>query len=126
TGAPIGKPLEHAHWVQSVAISSDDKTVLTGSADGTARMWNLATGEQRGELRPPGWVHAVAFSPDGKTLATGSGNRAQLWQTDTLAPISESLRHQGEVWTIAFSPDNRILVTGSEEGTARLWEADTG
>ena len=36
--------------VNSVAFSPDSKTLATGNANGTARLWNLATGQQ---TRPP-------------------------------------------------------------------------
>jgi WD40 repeat protein len=34
--------------------------------------------------------------------------------------------HQGSVTVVAFRPDGRRLVTGGSDGTARVWDADTG
>ena len=41
TGAPHGKPLEHGSSIEAVAISSDGRRVLTGGADGVARIWDI-------------------------------------------------------------------------------------
>jgi WD40 repeat protein len=67
-----------------VAFSPDGKTVLTGSHDKTARLWDAGTGKPIGApLQHQGPVVAVAFSPDGKTVLTGSGwpdKSARLWR----------------------------------------------
>jgi hypothetical protein len=45
TGKPIGMPLQHQGVVTAVAFSPDGQTVLTGSWDGTARLWEARTGK---------------------------------------------------------------------------------
>jgi WD40 repeat protein len=58
--------------VTSVAFS-ERKSLATGSSDGTARSWDVATHQQIGEplTGQAGPVTSVAFSPRGTTLATG-------------------------------------------------------
>ena len=52
-----------------MAFSPDGKTVLTGSDDKTARLWDASTGQPIGQpLTHQDAVRAVAFSPDGKTV----------------------------------------------------------
>src|SRR5690349_21330261 len=64
---------QHQDWVGAVAFSPDSRWLATGSADKTARIWDLATGETRAICRGhTDAVCATAFAPDGKVLATGS------------------------------------------------------
>ena len=118
---------EHESHVEVVAFSPDGKTVLTGSDDGTARLWDAATGAPLGAAMTHQYsVDSMAFSPDGKTVLTGSGDTARLWDAATGAPLGAAMTHQGSVKTMAFSPDGEAVLTGSDDGTARLWDAATG
>jgi WD40 repeat protein len=71
-----------------VAFSPDGKTVLTGSEDDAARLWDTATGRPVGPpLIHQGAVWAVAFSPSGTTVMTGSSDQtARLWDVATALP----------------------------------------
>ena len=112
----------------SVAFSPDGKIRATGSNDGTARLWDVATGRQIGAtlVGHAGAVWSVAFSPDGKTLASGNGNATvQLWDVAT-GQQTGTLRTTGAVYSVAFSPAGTMLATGSSGGTAQLWDMATG
>ena len=71
----------HRGYVTSVAFSPDDKRIVTGSEDKTARVWDASTGKEVLQLKGhSSFVFSVAFSPDGKRIATGSyDNTARIW-----------------------------------------------
>jgi WD40 repeat protein len=125
---PLQAALAHDRPVLAAAFSPDGKTILTGSWDNTARLWDATTGEPLGPvLRHDGPVMGVAFSPDGRTVLTGGWDKtARLWDAATGLPRGTPLPHPGEVLAVAFSPDGDTVLTGSLGGTAQLWSATTG
>jgi WD40 repeat protein len=71
--------------VISVAFSPDGSTILTGSGDNTARLWEVTSGQLIHSFEGhSNSVLSVAFSPNGHTILTGSGdNTARLWDRAT-------------------------------------------
>jgi WD40 repeat protein len=116
-------------WSQphGVAVSPDGRTVLTGSRDNLARLWEAITRKPLGLLHHPGGVEGVAFAPDSRTFLTRSiDSTVRVWETAPGSGPDMVLPYQGEVWALAFSPDGRTIATGGTDKTARLWDAVTG
>src|SRR6266446_8515977 len=114
--------------VWSVAVSPDERWLLTGNEDGTATLWDVATGRAlagfKGHSAP---VWSVAFSPDGHRLMTGSGDGdAIVWDSNTSAQLLRLKGHNAGITSVAFSPDGQRVATGSADESARVWDAATG
>jgi WD40 repeat protein len=118
----------HTGPAVAVAFDLDGRLLATASHDGTARLWDLATGDCLRTLTGHnGWVNDVAFSPDGRLLATASGDgTARLWDPATGGGLRTLTGHARPVHGVAFSPDGHRLATASDDGTARLWDPATG
>jgi WD40 repeat protein len=123
----------------------DDRWVVTTANDRTARVWDLDHQEREGRL----WdrtdlggpvrfnAQTAAFAPDGKRLAL-----ARPSGTVDLVPVQneggsvvslighKSVTRDGftsaRVHRITFARDGSFLVTGGQDGTARVWDANTG
>jgi WD40 repeat protein/serine/threonine protein kinase/tetratricopeptide (TPR) repeat protein len=124
--------LSHAAPIHAAAFSSDSRTVISGSLDGTAQLWDAASGKRIGSPlhQENGWL-GVGFSPDGKTAWTTSGNNmVRLWDTTTGEPLGPPVHvpPQVHILAVAIKPDGQITLAGSEvnaDNVARLWDAAT-
>jgi WD40 repeat protein len=64
TGLPLGPPLPHSGRVSAVAFNRDGTLAMTGSHDGTVRLWKVP-------VPPPGWKAPVRLP--------GDVERIRLW-----------------------------------------------
>lgn len=67
----------------SLAFLPSGQQLVSSSLDGTARLWDVATGKELMVFRAhEGGIRSVAVSPDGKTLATAGGgdNTVRFWK----------------------------------------------
>merc|ERR1719238_19921 len=73
----------HGHFVQDVVLSIDGNFALSGSWDGTLRLWDLKTGSTtRRFIGHEKDVLSVAFSVDNRQIVSGSRDRTiKLWNT---------------------------------------------
>src|SRR4051794_28679734 len=63
----------HKEAVRALAYSPDGKTLVSGSFDGTLKLWDVATRTERLTLNGhKADVLCVAYAPDGKIIASGS------------------------------------------------------
>ncbi|MEO3749631.1 hypothetical protein [Streptomyces sp. B6B3] len=118
----------HQAPVDALVFDPEGGTLATGSADGSVRLWDVTTGEERRTL--PGnddWVSAVGFSPDGRILAMGGDDgTVRVWDLATGEERRTLPGHGGWVSAVAFSADGRTLAAGSDDGTVRVWDLATG
>lgn len=131
----------------SAAISGHGSTILacqfaphtssrmvTGSGDGTARIWDCDTNTPFKTLRGHNnWVLSVAWSPDGKLIATGSmDNTVRIWNPKTGEQIGQPLTgHTKWITALSWEPYHLVeigntprLVSSSKDGTVRVWDLD--
>jgi WD40 repeat protein/tetratricopeptide (TPR) repeat protein len=115
--------LKHRGPVLSAAfVPPDDRRVVTGSADRTARVWDAATGKPlTPPLRHPGSVTASP-SKDGRRVVTFSRLGvfgARVWDAATGEPLTPMLR--GGLDVVAFSPLDHFSRHPAVNPAAHFW-----
>jgi serine/threonine protein kinase/WD40 repeat protein len=123
---PVNRRLQvfpHGYSVVSSFFSADDKLLLTCSGDGTARIWDRASGKEVAEpLIHVAGVAMGCFSRDGREVLTASRDgTAMVWDTQTGCSLSASFRNSpGPLWA-SFSPDGSHILVAGADGAARIY-----
>ena len=120
----------HAKQVLDVAIAAGGTRVLTGSVDGTAKLWDATKPGRLQELASltghTGRVNGVAVAPDGRIAVTGGEDGVvRMWDLSAADPVVASRAfpgHTAEINDVVLGPDGKVMVSISADKTARVWK----
>lgn len=117
----------HPNAVTCLAFSPDSRTVASGSADGTIKLWDVAAGKEHATLTGhTDVVHSVAFSPDNRMVASGSyDGTIKLWELVTGKERATLKGHKGRVFSVSFGPNGKLLASASGDKTTN-WHEEGG
>jgi len=131
TGATTRRFVGHKKDVLSVAFSSDNRQIVSGSRDKTIKLWNIL-GECKYTLEEGGhteWVSCVRFSPNTQTpiiVSCGWDKLVKVWSLSDCKLKHNLVGHTGYLNTVTVSPDGSLCASGGKDGTARLWDLNEG
>ena len=109
--------------LHTAVFSPDGSSILTGSADQVARLWDASTGKVLQEFKGhSGAITSVAFSPEGKFILTGSFNGTiTVWDKETGQELREFKKHTSSILALALNAEGTSMISVSAHGTIIRW-----
>ena len=129
TGKEICRLVGHTEHVVAVTFSRDGRLVISGSEDGTIRIWNWRLGCNERVTGGNPEISSLTFSPDGTSVISGSRNATIFWnarsgRSEQMKLFDESISNSSGYKGVTFSPDGCQIAsfTGFK---LNIWDART-
>ena len=133
----------HDGPIWTLHVHPDGKSIVTGSADKTAKFWTFSIvqeeipGSKRTTprlrlthtrtLKVSDDILSLRFSPDSRLLAVALlDNTVKVFFVDTLKLFLNLYGHKLPVLNMDISYDSKLIVTCSADKNVRLWGLDFG
>ena len=115
--------------IRSIAFSSVLKETAVGCGDGSIRVFDFETYEEKHVIKghlDDFSVNSVCYHPNGKHLLSGSRDAyLNVWDIeDDYTLIHHIPAHNYAIYSIVFSPDKKFFATGSRDKTIKIWDAE--
>ena len=131
----------HSNLVRSVSVTSDAKTIISGSLDNTVKVWTRKDGNgpvsyalsQTLESHSKS-VRSVSVTLEGGTIVSSSEDRTlKVWMKKLSGGKEMSYKllqtlegHSDEVYCASVTPDSKTIVSGSGDKTIKVWAQKEG
>ncbi len=118
----------HTGEVTTVAVTPDGRRAVSGSVDGTIRIWNVPAGscDYIVDAHAQG-VNAVAITADGSSVASaGADGRVRFWRGETAEHVRTIEADPVEALSVALGEGGAVAYIGDTEGTIGVWSVEDG
>ncbi|MBN2388941.1 MAG: trypsin-like peptidase domain-containing protein [Anaerolineales bacterium] len=109
--------------INAVALTSDDRYIVSASRDGSLKVWDLQKEEIIQTLRGhSGSVNAVALIPGTLYAVSGSSDKTlKLWNIESGKNVRTFTGHSSEIWSISVTPDGKRAVSADRDSLI-VWD----
>ncbi|KAF8324305.1 coatomer beta [Cantharellus anzutake] len=106
----------HSHYIMNLAVNPKDaNTFASACLDRTVKVWSFGVN----------YVQYYHGSDKPYLLTTGDDRLIKIWDYHSKSCVQTLESHTSNVSFAIFHPSLPVIVSGSEDGTVKIWHANT-
>ncbi|QQE64719.1 hypothetical protein GFS31_14000 [Leptolyngbya sp. BL0902] len=124
-GAEVPAPITlegHTSFVNRLAISDDNQTLMTASADTTVRLWNLTTQTPQAVLEGHQSYVNTLRAHGSRLWSADANNVILVWDLQQQVPVGQINGFATDIWRFAVRPNGHIVTIGGSQPLIRVWQ----
>lgn len=112
----------HTSFVNRLAVSNDNQTLITASADRTVRLWNLVTQSSQAVLEGhQSYVNTLRI--EGSQVWSADANQVILvWDLQHQTPVRQMYGFSTDIWRFTVRPNGHLVTIGGNQPLVRVWQ----
>jgi len=117
----------HLGWVRAICVDSSNEWFVTGGADRTIKIWDLASGQLK--LTLTGHISTIrglqVSSRHPYMFSVGEDKTVKCWDLEQNKVVRQYHGHLSGVYCCYLHPTLDVLATGGRDATVRIWDIRT-
>ena len=122
-----GRQVGHRDRITALQFTADSTFLISSSADGSIKQWDVGQRRLHATLMGEGWVlSTLLLHPEGELLLSGGANGAiDLWDLSRNQFIQRLWTQTDEISGLVLTSDGANLFSSSYDGTIHHWDMRT-
>ncbi|KAG0196867.1 hypothetical protein BGX28_009673 [Mortierella sp. GBA30] len=120
----------HSYFVMCITINpKDTNTFASACVDGTVKVWSLGSSVANftldGHQNGVNWVDYYYGGEKPYLITAGDDSLVKVWDYQNKTCVQTLEGHTQNVTFAVFHPELPIIISGSEDGSVKIWHANT-
>ncbi|KAG0345867.1 Coatomer subunit beta' [Podila humilis] len=120
----------HTHFVMTITINpKDTNTFASACVDRTVKVWSLGSSVANftleGHEKGVNWVDYYYGGEKPYLVTAGDDQLVKIWDYQNKTCVQTLEGHAQNVTFAVFHPELPIIISGSEDGSVKIWHANT-
>ncbi|KAI8511559.1 NACHT domain- and WD repeat-containing protein 1 [Branchiostoma belcheri] len=111
----------HEGAVSCLAVSHDNRYIITGAEDNSIKMWSTETGELRNTFSP----HTGLVTQNARIVSGSEDTTLSVIDMESGEVVHRLEGHSHPVYSLAITSDGKYAVSGSDK-VVKLWDLSEG
>ncbi|MHA1253400.1 MAG: WD40 repeat domain-containing protein, partial [Candidatus Helarchaeota archaeon] len=113
----------HLGSIEAITITNDGKKIVSGSTDGTIKIWNFKNGRLEATLQDIGSIIMnLIITPDDEYIISNSQDKIKIWNLETYDLIFTLSGQKGIINSFDITSDGKFLIAGTNSGNIIIWD----